>query len=71
MPGKAQSRRLAFAAAAVALFSGCSQMASQALTLFRLLVASGKSELDGSSVVTLLPEPEPVSEAPAGSRSAT
>ena len=30
-------------------------MASQALTLFRLLVASGKSELDAASVVTLYP----------------
>jgi 3-hydroxyisobutyrate dehydrogenase len=32
-------------------------MASQALTLFRVLVAAGKSELDGTSVVTLLPKP--------------
>jgi 3-hydroxyisobutyrate dehydrogenase len=32
-------------------------MASQALTLFRLLVSSGKSELDGTAVVTLFPEP--------------
>jgi 3-hydroxyisobutyrate dehydrogenase-like beta-hydroxyacid dehydrogenase len=32
-------------------------MASQALTLFRLLVAAGKSELDGTSVVSLLPKP--------------
>jgi len=31
-------------------------MAAQALTLFRMLVASGKSELDGAAVVTLLPE---------------
>jgi tetratricopeptide (TPR) repeat protein len=31
MPGNAPSRRLAFAAAAVALLSGCSRMASQAL----------------------------------------
>lgn len=30
-------------------------MASQALTLYRLLVASGKSELDAASVVTLYP----------------
>jgi 3-hydroxyisobutyrate dehydrogenase-like beta-hydroxyacid dehydrogenase len=30
-------------------------MASQALTLYRLLVASGKSELDASAVVTLYP----------------
>jgi 3-hydroxyisobutyrate dehydrogenase len=30
-------------------------MASQALTLYRLLVASGKSELDATSVVTLYP----------------
>lgn len=33
-------------------------MASQALTLFRLLYASGKSELDGMAVVTLYPEAE-------------
>lgn len=39
-------------------------MASQALTLFRLLVASGNSELDGSSVVTLLPEPEAAGKTP-------
>ena len=32
-------------------------MASQALTLFRLLVAQGKSELDAVAVVTLYPEP--------------
>jgi len=31
-------------------------MSSQALTLFRMLVAQGKSELDGSAVLTLLPE---------------
>ncbi|TMJ01894.1 MAG: NAD(P)-dependent oxidoreductase [Alphaproteobacteria bacterium] len=31
-------------------------MAAQALTLFRLLAASGRSELDGSAVVTLYPE---------------
>ena len=33
-------------------------MAAQATTLFRLLVAQGKSELDGAAVVTLIPEPE-------------
>ena len=33
-------------------------MLSQALMLFRMLVAQGKSELDGAAVVTLLPEPE-------------
>ncbi len=32
-------------------------MAGQALTLYRLLVAGGKSELDGASIVTLWPEP--------------
>jgi 3-hydroxyisobutyrate dehydrogenase-like beta-hydroxyacid dehydrogenase len=32
-------------------------MAAQALTLFRLLIAQGKSELDGAAVVTLYPEP--------------
>jgi 3-hydroxyisobutyrate dehydrogenase len=32
-------------------------MSAQALTMFRMLVASGKSELDGAAVVTLLPEP--------------
>jgi 3-hydroxyisobutyrate dehydrogenase len=32
-------------------------MATQALTLFRLLIAQGKSELDGTAVVTLYPEP--------------
>jgi 3-hydroxyisobutyrate dehydrogenase-like beta-hydroxyacid dehydrogenase len=31
-------------------------MASQALTLYRLLVASGKSELDASAIVSLYPE---------------
>ena len=30
-------------------------MASQALTLYRLLIASGKSELDAAAVVTLYP----------------
>jgi 3-hydroxyisobutyrate dehydrogenase-like beta-hydroxyacid dehydrogenase len=34
-------------------------MTTQALILFRLLVAQGKSELDGAAIVTLLPEPEP------------
>jgi 3-hydroxyisobutyrate dehydrogenase len=33
-------------------------MAAQALTLYRLLVASGKSELDAASVVTLYPAAE-------------
>jgi len=33
-------------------------MAAQALTLYRLLVAQGKSELDASAVLTLYPEPE-------------
>jgi 3-hydroxyisobutyrate dehydrogenase-like beta-hydroxyacid dehydrogenase len=33
-------------------------MLSQALTLFRMMVAQGKSELDGAGIVTLLPEPE-------------
>jgi 3-hydroxyisobutyrate dehydrogenase-like beta-hydroxyacid dehydrogenase len=33
-------------------------MLSQALTLFRMMVASGKSELDGAGIVTLLPEAE-------------
>jgi hypothetical protein len=28
------------------------------LTLFRMMVAQGKSELDGAGIVTLLPEPE-------------
>jgi 3-hydroxyisobutyrate dehydrogenase len=32
-------------------------MATQALTLFRLLIAQGKSELDGAAVLTLYPEP--------------
>jgi len=32
-------------------------MSAQALTLFRMLVAQGKSELDGIAVLTLLPEP--------------
>jgi 3-hydroxyisobutyrate dehydrogenase/2-hydroxy-3-oxopropionate reductase len=32
-------------------------MASQALTLFRLLVANGRSELDATAVVTLYPKP--------------
>jgi 3-hydroxyisobutyrate dehydrogenase-like beta-hydroxyacid dehydrogenase len=34
-------------------------MTTQALIRFRLLVAQGKSELDGAAIVTLLPEPEP------------
>jgi 3-hydroxyisobutyrate dehydrogenase-like beta-hydroxyacid dehydrogenase len=34
-------------------------MTSLATTLFRMLVAQGKSELDGAAVVTLIPEPEP------------
>ena len=34
-------------------------MAGQALAMFRMLVAGGNSELDGSSVVTLLPRPRP------------
>jgi 3-hydroxyisobutyrate dehydrogenase-like beta-hydroxyacid dehydrogenase len=33
-------------------------MASQALTLFRMLNARGDSERDGSAVVTLLPKQE-------------
>ena len=32
-------------------------MASQALTMFRTLIAEGKGELDGAAVVTLLPDP--------------
>ena len=32
-------------------------MSAQALTLFRMLVAAGKSELDGTAVVTLIPKP--------------
>jgi 3-hydroxyisobutyrate dehydrogenase-like beta-hydroxyacid dehydrogenase len=32
-------------------------MAAQALTLYRLLVAQGKAELDGTAVLTLYPEP--------------
>ncbi|MEZ5740416.1 MAG: NAD-binding protein [Burkholderiaceae bacterium] len=32
-------------------------MTSQALTLFRLLVAGGGSELDGAAVLTVLPDP--------------
>lgn len=34
-------------------------MAAQALTMFRMLVAAGHSELDGAAVVTLLPEAKP------------
>ncbi len=34
-------------------------MAGQALSLFRLLVASGKAEQDGGAVVTLFPKPHP------------
>jgi len=34
-------------------------MTSLATTLFRMLVAQGKSELDGAAVVTLIPEPDP------------
>ncbi len=32
-------------------------MAGQALTLFRLLNAAGKSELDGAAVLTVWPDP--------------
>src|SRR5262249_22299457 len=32
-------------------------MAAQALTLYRLLIAEGKGELDGTAIVTLYPEP--------------
>jgi 3-hydroxyisobutyrate dehydrogenase-like beta-hydroxyacid dehydrogenase len=32
-------------------------MAAQALTLYRLLVAQGKGELDGAAIVTLYPQP--------------
>jgi 3-hydroxyisobutyrate dehydrogenase-like beta-hydroxyacid dehydrogenase len=35
-------------------------MTTQALTMFRILVAQGHSELDGAAIVTLLPEPEPL-----------
>jgi 3-hydroxyisobutyrate dehydrogenase-like beta-hydroxyacid dehydrogenase len=34
-------------------------MLAQALTLYRLLIAQGKSELDGSAILTLYPEPAP------------
>jgi 3-hydroxyisobutyrate dehydrogenase-like beta-hydroxyacid dehydrogenase len=34
-------------------------MLSQALTMFRLMVSQGKSELDGAGIVTLLPEAGP------------
>jgi 3-hydroxyisobutyrate dehydrogenase-like beta-hydroxyacid dehydrogenase len=40
-------------------------MTTQALTLFRMLVAAGQSELDGAAVVTLLPEAK---KAPAAQR---
>jgi 3-hydroxyisobutyrate dehydrogenase len=33
-------------------------MAAQALTLYRLLIAQGKSELDGAAILTLYPEPK-------------
>jgi 3-hydroxyisobutyrate dehydrogenase-like beta-hydroxyacid dehydrogenase len=33
-------------------------MATQALTLYRLLIAQGKSELDASAILTLYPEPD-------------
>jgi 3-hydroxyisobutyrate dehydrogenase-like beta-hydroxyacid dehydrogenase len=32
-------------------------MAAMTTTLFRMLVAQGKGELDGAAIVTLLPEP--------------
>jgi 3-hydroxyisobutyrate dehydrogenase-like beta-hydroxyacid dehydrogenase len=32
-------------------------MAAQALTLYRLLIAQGKAELDGSAILTLYPDP--------------
>jgi 3-hydroxyisobutyrate dehydrogenase-like beta-hydroxyacid dehydrogenase len=32
-------------------------MSAQALTLFRMLVAAGKSELDGTAVISLIPKP--------------
>jgi 3-hydroxyisobutyrate dehydrogenase-like beta-hydroxyacid dehydrogenase len=34
-------------------------MVAQALTLYRLLVAQGKGELDGAAVLTLYPEADP------------
>jgi 3-hydroxyisobutyrate dehydrogenase len=34
-------------------------MLAQALTLYRLLIAQGKGELDGAAVLTLYPEPNP------------
>ena len=34
-------------------------MLAQALTMFRLMVSQGKSELDGAGIVTILPEVEP------------
>jgi 3-hydroxyisobutyrate dehydrogenase len=34
-------------------------MSSQALMLFRKLVAAGKSELDGTAVISLIPKPPP------------
>ena len=34
-------------------------MTAQALTLYRLLIAQGKSELDGAAVLTLYPEANP------------
>ena len=33
-------------------------MTAQALTLFRLLIAQGKGELDGSAILTLYPQPQ-------------
>lgn len=33
-------------------------MVAQALTLYRLLIAQGKAELDGSAILTLYPEPD-------------
>jgi hypothetical protein len=33
-------------------------MAGQALSLYRRLIAEGKSELDASAIVTLHPEPD-------------
>ena len=32
-------------------------MATQALTLYRLLIAQGKSDLDAAAILTLYPEP--------------
>ena len=57
---RAKSSRISrcFRRPPASIISRC-QWPAQALTLFRMLVAGGKSELDGTAVVSLIPKPAP------------